>query len=368
MKILIPAYTVADWGGLHEYVVGAAKTLVDRGHDVTLVVSEGLIAEKGVEVGARVISVDWADWTKTAEVMRSGPRYDLIFAQPFQSRKFALFVNEVMKTKVVAMFHGFHHDFVYTWQDLVDGFLVTTEQIGDLLVDLCRIDPERVRVAPNGVDMDRFEYPLLSLEEKTAGGQGSIVMASRIDKDKRSQVKALKLLIAGLSPQTRNIQWSIEILGDGPERSRVERELAHFVADYPNVLVHMRGWVAPDEVPRMMNKAVFSVSAGRGAMQSLAVGTPCLAAGARGIAGLQTGGNLDIGVWSNFADYPIVGCSISDLDEDLHHLMDSMEYAAAQVEGRSRILADRSSQRTADKMVDALTELALGQPGLSGLQ
>ena len=112
MRILIPAYTVAEWGGLHEYVIGAATTLLDLGHDVTLVVKDGLVAEKGEEIGARVIRVDWADWTEVAEDVRNGPRYDVVFAQPFESRKFALYVNEVMKTKVVAMFHGFHHDFV----------------------------------------------------------------------------------------------------------------------------------------------------------------------------------------------------------------------------------------------------------------
>lgn len=358
MRILLPAYTVAEWGGLHEYVVGAAATLLERGHDVTLVVRDGLVAEKGEEVGAQVIRVDWADWTAVAEEVRNGPRYDMVFAQPFESRKFALFVNEVMKTKVVAMFHGFHHDFVYTWQHLVDGFLVTTEQIGDLLVDLCRIEPERVHVAPNGVDMDRFEYPLLGLDEKIVNGHGSIVMASRIDKDKRSQVRALKLLISGLFHQARNIHWDIEILGDGPERNRVDRELANYIVDYPNVSVVMRGWVPADDVPRLMNKAVFSVSAGRGAMQSLAVGTPCLAAGARGIAGLQVGPNLDVGVWSNFADYPIVGCKIVDLETDLERILIPEAYADAQVEGRSRILADRSQQNAAAMMVNALTVFA----------
>lgn len=358
MKVLIPAYTVAEWGGLHEYVVGAAATLLERGHDVTLVLQDGLVADKGEETGAQVIRVDWADWTEVAREVRNGPRYDLIFAQPFQSRKFALFVNEVMKTKVVAMFHGFHHDFVYTWQHLVDGFLVTTEQIGDLLVDLCRIEPARVRVAPNGVDMDRFEYPLLGLEEKIVDGHGSIVMASRIDKDKRSQVTALKQLISGLSHQAGGIRWDVKILGDGPERGRVERELGNFIVDHPNVTVEMCGWVPPDTVPVLLNRAVFSVSAGRGAMQSLAVGTPCLAAGARGIAGLQVGANLDVGVWSNFADYPIVGCDIADLETDLARVLIPEAYAAAQVEGRSRILADRSHRSTADMMVKALTEMA----------
>lgn len=358
MKILIPAYTVAEWGGLHEYVISAAATLLGHGHDVTLILQDGLVADKGEEVGATVIRVDWANWTGVAEDVRNGPRYDLIFAQPFQSRKFALFVNEVMKTKIVAMFHGFHHDFVYTWQHLVDGFLVTTEQIGDLLIDLCRIEPERVRVAPNGVDMDRFEYPLLGLGEKIQDGHGSIVMASRIDKDKRSQVVALKYLIKGLFNQESNIQWDVKILGDGPERSRVERELNNFVADHPNVTIEMCGWVPADTVPLLLNRAVFSVSAGRGAMQSLAVGTPCLAAGARGIAGLQVGPNLDVGVWSNFADYPIVGREIADLETDLERVLIPEAYSAAQAEGRSRILAERSHQSTSEMMVKALTDFS----------
>ena len=92
-------------------VIGAAATLVERGHDVTLHFGERSVAAKGEDVGAQVIRVDWADWISVAENVRNGPRYDLVFAQPFQSRKFALYVNQVMKTKVVAMFHGFRHDF-----------------------------------------------------------------------------------------------------------------------------------------------------------------------------------------------------------------------------------------------------------------
>jgi hypothetical protein len=93
-------------------------------------------------------------------------------------------------------------------------------------------------------------------------------------------------------------------------------------------------------------------------MQSLAVGTPCLAAGARGIAGLQIGSNLDVGVWSNFADYPIVGRDIADLETDLERVLVPEAYLGAQVEGRARILADRSQDSAAARMVDALTVFA----------
>ena len=165
---------------------------------------------------------------------------------------------------------GFATTFVYTWQHLVDGFLVTTEQIGDLLVDLCRIAPERVHVAPNGVDMDRFfNIPLIGSGRRSRTGAVSIVMASRIDKDKRDQVRALKLLINGLR-QARMLTEVVEILGDGPDRLEFEGELERFIKDLPNVDVKMRGWVPADVVPRIMNRAVFSVSAGRGAM-----GRPC---------------------------------------------------------------------------------------------
>lgn len=358
MKILIPAYTVAEWGGLHEYVLAAARTLMSNGHEVTLVLREGLVSERGNEIGAKIIHVDWDSWTAVANEVRNGPHYDLIFTQPFQSRKFALYVNEVMKTKLVAMFHGFHHDFVYTWQHLADGFLVTTEQIGDLLSDLCRIAPDRIRVAPNGVEMDRFEYPLLSLDAKVSDGRGSLVMASRIDKDKRSQVVALKGLVGGLSQCAPGIDWDIIVLGDGPERGRVETDLRSFISEYPGSTLNMCGWVSADVVPRILNKAVVSVSAGRGAMQSLAVGTPCIAAGAKGIAGLQIGRNLDLGVWSNFADYPIVGKKVTDLRSDLASLFLDRSYSVAQIEGRARILGERSQEIAAQMMLNALDYFA----------
>src|SRR3546814_1557005 len=65
-----------------------------------------------------------------------------------------------------------------------------------------------------------------------------------------------------------------------------------------------------------MRDAVLTVASGRGAMQSLAVGTPTVAFGSQGVYGLQRGQNLRIGLWGNFGGHPLGGMAVSDVTAD----------------------------------------------------
>jgi hypothetical protein len=79
-RILMPAKTVAEWGGLHEYVVNASRTLVEAGNDVVVVCRPGLVAERVAATGATALEVDWDNWQPTADLIRDTMAFDAILS------------------------------------------------------------------------------------------------------------------------------------------------------------------------------------------------------------------------------------------------------------------------------------------------
>lgn len=356
-RILLPAFTVAEWGGLHENVIHAARALITRGHTVTLAVREGKIAEVGRRIGAEVVVVDWQDWRATADHVAGLRRHDLVFAQPFKSREFGLRVAEKTGVPFFVMFHGYAHDQVYLWEHRAQRILVTARSLADFLVQYCKIPEQKLWVVPNGVPAVCFEMDRFPLEDKLRGGRGEVVLASRLAHDKRRQFEIVAEIAPALNEARPDVNWEISVYGDGPDRQFAEERLAAAVAG-TTVKVGFRGWIDSHDVPAIMNRAVMTIGAGRGAMQSLAVGTPCVAAGARETVGLQSGVDLDAGVLSNFGDYAIGGYQSAPIQAAVSELLEPRRYSAVQAEGHARV---ESSLR--QEMIDELIIAALGLDG-----
>ncbi|WP_372699761.1 glycosyltransferase family 4 protein [Arthrobacter sp. JSM 101049] len=354
-SILLPAFTVAEWGGLHENVLAGAQALKLAGHEVTLVLRPGTISERARDRGLAVIEVDWEDWMPTASLIREHVEYDLILAQPQKSRELALFVNSHREKPVFVMFHGYYSDGAYEWRDKVEAFLAVTTSLADFLINFCKVEPWRVHVVPNGITSDRFALLPIPLAQKIKDGTATIVVASRIDADKRSQIEALLRLIERIKEVESPLRWRIVVVGDGPERTLAEVSLNTAVTETDNISVEFTGWKDSDEVPLLMQEAVFTVGAGRGALQSLAVGTPCLGAGKHGIVGFQFGRNLRIGLWSNFGDYPFGKAPIRSLEDDFDFLLNEDNYRSVQHAGRTVVESERSQDVSDALLFSALS-------------
>lgn len=353
--VLMPAFTVAPWGGLHENVILGAQALVRAGHLVTMVLRPGRISERARSLGMEVIEVDWDDWITVANRIRSTVEYDLILAQPQRSRELALHVNEGRPQPLFVMFHGFYSDQAVEWSKQVEAFLTVTPALSEFLAGFAKVEPWKLHVVPNGVPLNRFEMRMKSFEEKTSEAKATVLMPSRIDKDKSSQVDAIRELIDCIQLSQNRLSWTIKVLGDGPERNNLERLSKDLIRSANNVDISFMGWVDSEDVPVLMNDALFTVGAGRGAMQSMAVGTPVLAAGKHGVAGFQMGRNLRIGLWSNFGDYPFRGAPVSSIRSDFESLMDPRSYADVQDTGRLVMNSERSQARSDELLISALS-------------
>lgn len=353
-RILMPARTVADWGGLHEWVVDAAADLIGAGHEVTVVGGPGQFEERSREAGAEYLVIDWDRWQDEVErVAATGP-YDIVFAHAPQARMLALALPRWPGSRLHVMCHGAYHDYVYTWADQVDSIAAASPCLVDFLTRIGKVEPWKIDMVPNGVHDYVFDLPLRSFEERVADGVGHVVMASRLARDKTLQIEAAKETLTACARIHPQITWQLDVLGDGPLRERYERELARLRAQHPNIRVVFHGWVPPEEVPLRMNMAVIGLVAGMGGIRTLAAGALCIGVGARGSVGVQIGRNLRAGLWSNFGDHGTPQFTPTPITEDLERVLHPGVYEDAVRFARTAARRTRSGSVVRDAMLTAL--------------
>lgn len=356
-SVLMPAFTVAEWGGLHENAVSAAGGLIRAGHEVHFVCRAGEIATAARSIGAVVYETDWSDPVGFAgKLLQSGLSPDLVFAQPQASRVLGLEVASRVGCPLYVMFHGHYADGAAYWGDEVRRFAGVSSSLVDLLTGYCGIDPWRVDLVPNGIDDSIVDAPCLPLAAKLEDGTGLIISAGRLESDKTAQRDVFEEIIPILGSRSTT-RWDIVFLGDGDERAGMEQYVSRLTAPHPNISFRFSGWVSPDEVERLTRSAVFSVGAGRFAALSLAVGTPCVGVGKHGSVGLQFGSNLHIGEWSNFGDYPLLGAAdaITSIMVDLPELL-TLNYERVQSDGWSFVSRSRR-QSAVDELLRGFLDL-----------
>lgn len=325
-KILMPVRTVAEWGGVHEWTVDAASSLVARGNDVTFVGQGDTFRERAQAVGASFVEIDWNEWSHDIERIASDVEFDLIFSHAPGGRQIGLAVNEIAKKEHVVMVHGAYHDYMYEWSDQVDAFVAASPSLVHFVQRFGRVAPWKVTNLPNAAPSETFNLPLVSHDEKLSGGVGRILTASRLSPDKVPQIGAVEEAAESLSRLYPDIKWVIDIYGDGPLKAIYEQRYAALSQRLTNVNYEFHGWVAPHEVPNLMNRAYLTVTAGMAGMRALAAGSLCLGAGARDTVGIQVDRNLRAGLWSNFGDHGVMRFQASSISDDLSRYAASGAY------------------------------------------
>lgn len=335
-KILMPVRTVAQWGGVHEWTVDAASALVKQGHEVTFVGSGVVFKERAEATGASFKVVNWKKgWQKVAQQVGEEGNFDLIFSHAPAARQFGLVANQIAQKEHVVMIHGAYHDHMYEWSDQVDAFVAASPSLVHFVQRFGRVAPWKVSNLPNAAPDEVFDLPLLSHDEKLKDGVGHIVTASRLSKDKTPQIDSVEEAVRALSELYPDIKWQIDVCGDGPLRDYFDRRYRMLSRELKNVSHVMHGWVLPQDVPQMMNKAFLTVTAGMAGMRALASGSLCLGTGARATVGIQTGKNLRAGIWSNFGDHGVFRFSPTSVGAQLEMLSDPHAYDEAVSTARS---------------------------------
>lgn len=352
-RILMPVRTVAEWGGVHEWTVDAASALIQAGHEVTFVGSGVVFKERAEATGASFRVVNWRKgWESVARSVGEEANFDLIFSHAPAGRQFGLLANEQAKKEHVVMVHGAYHDYMYEWSDQVDAFVAASPSLVHFVQQFGRVAPWKVTNLPNAAPDDVFDLPILSHDEKLEGGVGHIVTASRLSKDKVVQIDSVEEAVRSLAALYPDVQWEINVCGDGPLRDYFDQRYNLLEMSVPNVSHTMHGWVEPAEIPLMMNRAYLTVAAGMAGMRALASGSLLLGTGARASVGIQTRNNLRAGIWSNFGDHGIFRFAPTEVGVDLGRISNSDAYDECVATARS-VAKNGNSQSAVNALMHA---------------
>lgn len=353
----MPVRTVAEWGGVHEWTVDAARCLLAAGHSVTFVGQGEVFERRARATGAEFLSVDWHDWKSEAARVAEDPQArdaDLVFAHAPHARMLGLEVARRLGIELYVMIHGAYHDYMYTWSHHATGFLAASPSLVHFTHRFGRVEPWKVSLVPNAAPQAAFDLPLRSLEDKTSSGIGHIVTAARLARDKLSQIEPTLSAIKICAEMRPDLQWHLDVYGDGPERPVFERAYGRGLQAHSNANVEFHGWVEPDEVPKKMNDAVVGIAAGMTGVRTIASGALCVGVGARSFVGVQQGQNLRAGLWSNFGDHGTMRFTASDLESDLRTYLNASRFDEA-IHGAREILRRTNSQQAVDgAMLSAL--------------
>lgn len=353
-RILLPVRTVAEWGGLHEWVYHAVLDLQSIGWSVVVVGQQGLFQTRIEGIGATYVAIDWSDWRASIDdVLGTGP-WTKIFSHGPLARNLALKVSDLTHVPVYHMIHGAYLDQVDNWSPRVSNIMAASPSIQDFAIRVGKIEPWKVCVVPNGVPDSVFDLPLIPLAEKLSNKDGTIVTAARLASDKVNQVAPTIETVrtfAGLFP---DINWTLDVMGDGPLKEYFYSEFTSALEPIGNVNIRFSGWVPPEEVPRRMNTAVAACVAGMGGVRALAAGTLTIGVGAQGLVGVQFGTNLRAGIWSNFGDHGCPRFIPSEIRSDISRIISDNRYDEIVGFARESCMMHRSESIVRNSMLDAL--------------
>jgi len=356
-RVLLATHTFAFWGGLQDWAVGMARGLKTLGVEVGFVTNNERMEQLAAPFSAETFLIDWSDWrSDVSRIMDSGP-WDVVFSQPFGSRELGVELKTRFGVPLVVMCHGNNSDSVYAWGGVADGILLASTSLVRTMVDFGHVEPRKVAVLPNGVPDEFFEEELAPFEERlTPDGRASLVVASRLAVDKLNQVPAMELLVSTLlrQPEVRSI--SIEVLGGGPMRSVYESRFSALALSEPRVQVDMVGWVDVNTVKEHMRRALFTVVGGVSGTQSVSLGTACLGAGIRCVAGVSTPDNIDAVLGTNFGDHAVLDIDSRKIAADVQWMMEPNNYTAFQQVYGPLTRSERSHTAVARRALDLLTE------------
>ncbi|MFR0636656.1 hypothetical protein RF641_01580 [Arthrobacter sp. LS16] len=353
-NILIPVRTVAEWGGLHEWVYHSVLDLQAIGWNVIVAGQSGVFEKRILSTGAKFIEVDWSNWQESVDrVMASGP-WSKIFSHGPLARNLALKMSALTAVPVYHMIHGAYLDQVDRWSPYVRNVLVASPSVQDFVVRVGKVEPWKVCVVPNGVPDQVFDMPLLPLAEKIGGGAGSIVTAARLSPDKVNQIRPTIETVSTFARLYPDIEWTLDVMGDGPLRAKFHNSFRDGLDSLKNVQIVFSGWVEPDEVPRRMNRSVAACVAGMGGVRALAAGTLTVGVGAQGLVGVQTGQNLRAGIWSNFGDHGCPRFEATDVATDIAQIVEHGDYDDTVSFARDSCRLHRNETMVRNSMYDAL--------------
>ena len=276
MRILICTARMGI-GGAESHVLTLSAELVRAGHSVTVASSGGLLVPRLEAAGARhmLLPLDRKDPVSVAASLRGilgavvRERPDIIHAHG----RIPAFICRLLKDRrdfppVVTTAHGFWDPMppkgpLTYWGDRV---ISVSPALGEWLCEKYRLDPGRITVIGNGV-----EIPPAS--DRAASGRVRVCAACRLDPDNSGAVVMLAKELASLSVTMTGGGIRLTVAGEGSDRKRLENEVKIIAEGAgPGFGVSFTGALA--DLSGLLAESDIFVGASRSALEAAAAGLP----------------------------------------------------------------------------------------------
>ncbi len=289
MKLLLLTLSM-NQGGAETHVAALAKALTERGHEVTLVSSGGMLVRSLQKKGVKHVTVPWdrrsfgawiASFGRLSKLIKAHD-WDLIHAHGRIPAFFGYSLARKYDLPLVTTIHArFSHHPV---RRAMTRFGRENIAVGeDLKQDTCEqyfLDSDCVWVIPNGIDTAKFSPS----PKKKSGQAARVAFVSRLDSDCSLGADLLLELAGELKEKIPNLE--ILLAGGGEELPRLEKKAKKLNDRLHSQTVRLTGYLS-DPTP-LLQSADVVLGVSRAALEAMACGTPVILGGNEGFLGICT--------------------------------------------------------------------------------
>lgn len=266
-RLAICLFFRAPLGGLQENVLATAIAAANAGWDVSVLCPAGRFIEEHLRPqGIETVAVDFQSASSMEQARTLLCSADLIHAHPGPSRTLALEAAAISGVPVVFTIHGAWFDGVQHYAQRLAAIVCVSPAVLEAVSPLCPNQPV-IDCIPNGIDCAQFEVPRNGVPES-----GHVVVASRLDADKRVLIDTLVALWEAQAKHAESRSLRYTIAGQGTLQGELE-----IAAQRLGIAVDFAGWLKTVALARLYAHASAVIASVRGAMEALAMGKPTLA-------------------------------------------------------------------------------------------
>ncbi|MEW6398218.1 MAG: glycosyltransferase [Bacillota bacterium] len=290
MPVRILLTTMAlELGGAETHVVSLAAALRERGHQVVVASAGGSLVDRLGQAGVphELVPLHSRHPLHLLRGARGLRRLmdrfppDVVHAHA----RIPAFLCDLVRGPVplVTTYHGIYAA-GFPWSLVTragDLTIAVSEDVRRYICQRFRVDPGRVLVIPNGIDVSAFRPGLdpspVRLRAGLSPGDIAILHAGRLERD----VVAGTLTVLKAAPAfLADPRVSLLVLGDGPERERVLAEMDRVNREVGRPAVRWMG--RQEEMPRWYSLAALVLGSGRVALEAMACARPVIIVGGQG--------------------------------------------------------------------------------------
>jgi glycosyltransferase involved in cell wall biosynthesis len=326
LHIFIAVFFNSPMGGLHLNVLDTVETLLENGHDVTVLSKEGIFSEKIKSLGANSILTNFENIQQSVQkVLNTIEKpIDIIHAHPYKSREVAQKIAQKIQKPFIVTLHSINDSSLSQYVDDVDALIVVSELIKNYIIKQKIIPSEKIFVIPNGVNISKLHQlaknttflPLLNETDNK-----KILVVSRFDKDKKYLIQSL---LYTWEEMLKNHQFQGEwfLAGDGSEIETLKKIALQVNQVSQREMIHFLGWQEIESLTYLYQKTDIFIGPGRTILEAMSFSKPCIALGSKGYIGILNSQNILHGIYTNFGgDLSEESLKIEQLSKDIQLLL-----------------------------------------------